>query len=120
MSETPPELPVPEPTDLVAVKGQVGIPADDDSEDARLVPIVAAVNDLVRGLPISDGALGALVWPARITLGATMLGGRLYRRKDSPDGVAAFSDLGPVYVQRNDPDIAQLLQLGAHAKPAVG
>lgn len=59
-------------------------------------------------------------WPPDIALGAAMLGGRLLRRKNSPEGVASFSDLGPVYVQRNDPDVAMLLQLGDWAAPAVG
>lgn len=119
MSETPPELPAAEPTDLVKVKAQLGIPADDASEDGRLVPIVAAVCDMVRDLPIASKALGEDTWPDRIVLGASMLGARLYRRKDTPDGVVDFGSDGPVYVQRNDPDIAQLLQLGAYSKPRV-
>jgi hypothetical protein len=50
-----------------------------------------------------------------------MLAGRLYRRRNSPAGVEAFSDLGgAVYVQRNDPDIALLLRTGAYARPMVG
>jgi hypothetical protein len=60
-------------------------------------------------------------WPADTVLGATMLAGRLYRRRNSPAGVESFSDLGgAVYVQRNDPDIALLLRTGAYARPMVG
>jgi hypothetical protein len=34
--------------------------------------------------------------------------------------VAAFTAEGAVYVQRNDPDVAMLLQLGVYAPPVVG
>lgn len=97
------------------------------ADEERLDDIVAAVNDFVRGLRIAGKAqratqeeADAAPWPARITEGATMLAGRLWRRKDTPGGVAVLGDGGPVYVRRNDPDVALLLQLGEHGKPAVG
>jgi hypothetical protein len=34
--------------------------------------------------------------------------------------VATFTADGAVYVQRNDPDVAMLLGLGAYAPPVVG
>jgi hypothetical protein len=49
-------------------------------------------------------------------LGAAMLGARLYRRRNSPEGVATFTADGAVYVQRNDPDVAMLLGIGAYAR----
>jgi hypothetical protein len=49
-----------------------------------------------------------------------MMAGRLFRRRESPAGVAAFGELGAVYVMRNDPDVAMLLGLGSWAKPMVG
>lgn len=64
---------------------------------------------------LEDGA-----WRDRVVLGATMLGARLFRRRNTASGVETFAGDGAVYVSRNDPDIAQLLQLGAYAKPAVG
>lgn len=64
--------------------------------------------------------LEAGAFAARVTRGANMLGARLFRRKNSPSGVETFAGDGVVYVQRNDPDIAQLLALGDYAKPGVG
>lgn len=59
-------------------------------------------------------------WPAHWVHGARMLAARVYRRRDSPAGVEAMGELGPVYVQRNDPDLAQLLEIGRYAPPQVG
>jgi hypothetical protein len=53
-------------------------------------------------------------------LGAKLLGARLYRRRNSPEGVATFAAEGAVYVQRNDPDIAMTLGIGQYAPPVVG
>lgn len=111
-------LPISEPATLPVVKLYLGI--EDERDDDRLARIVSAVDSFVRDLPIAARADGATEWPARIVEGSTMLAGRLWRRKDSPAGIAAVNDLGPVYVQRNDPDVALLLELGDHSKPAVG
>lgn len=59
-------------------------------------------------------------WGDDIKLGATMLAARIYRRRNSPAGVESLGELGPVYVSRNDPDLAQLLKLGRYATPQVG
>lgn len=120
MTETPDQLPLPAAmvTSLAAIKGRLNL--TDAREDVAIVAVVEPVDIMVRRLPIADTARGLEAWPADIAYGATMLGARLHRRRNSPEGVAAFSDQGPVYVQRNDPDIAQLLQLGDWARPAVG
>lgn len=119
-----------EPTTLDLVKVQLKI--DDNDDDARLEPIVAAVNVVVRRLPVAQGITGetgdpaadppipANAWPADVRQGATLLAARLWKRKNSPAGVEAFGADGAVYVRRNDPDIAMLLQLGDYAKPLVG
>ena len=78
---------------------------------------VDAVNALIvrwRGAPPADG------YPPSVTRGLVMLAARLIRRRNSPAGVEASGDLGPLYVQRNDPDIAMLLELGSYTRPAVG
>ncbi len=116
--ETPLPLPVVEPTTVPAVKLFRNI--EDDADDARIAPIVDAVCSVVRGLPVAEQARGAETWPAKVKLGATMMAARLWSRKDSPEGVASFASDGPVYVQRNDPDVAMLLELGDWSKPAVG
>lgn len=109
------------PATLEGAKRAANVDPLDPAEDSTFTPVVEAVNALVRGWPVSQ--LTADVpepWPANVEHGANMLAARLWRRKDSPSGVAAFGAEGPFYVQRNDPDVAMLLGLGAYAPPAVG
>ena len=123
MSESPGELvglPVGGPTSVELVKVQLSIKSEDTRDDAQLTSIVAAVNNLVRGMAVSEAAVGQATWPDRIILGASMLGARLFRRRNSPAGVESFGQLGATYVMRNDPDIAQLLQLGTYQAPQLG
>lgn len=114
-------LPDVEPVDADAIKAWLNI--DDTDDDDHLGVVVPAVCAFIRGLPVAqasntDPAPDA--WPSTIRFGAIMLGARLLRRRGSPEGVATFGDQGPVYVQRNDPDVALMLKLGAHKRPAVG
>lgn len=62
----------------------------------------------------------ATMWAHKTTLGAVMLAARLIRRRNSPHGIESFTANGAAYVRRVDPDIAQLLHLGSHAKPQIG
>lgn len=123
MTEVP-GLPATGPVSLATVKQELGYTTVDATRDARLQTRVDAVNSFVRQLPIASDALTygtpPPAWPGYITLGGTMLCTRLWRRKDSPSGVETFTDQGAVYVSRNDPDVAQLLQLGAYTPPQVG
>lgn len=118
-------LPTGGPTSLPQAKGQLGI--TDARDDERLQLIVDAVNSQVRSWPVSLAAVDtdpaadpARPWPARITMGATLMVARLFRRKNSPAGVEAFGSEGAAYVMRSDPDIAQLLELGSWTGPMVG
>jgi hypothetical protein len=110
------------PASLAAVKTLLRLTttADDD----LIAAAVAGVNAWVARLPWAtdtDPDTGAVSWTADVTYGANLLGGRLYRRRNSPAGVEAFSDIGgAVYVQRNDPDIAMMLGIGTYARPVVG
>lgn len=112
------------PTSPELVKGYLSI--DDATDDAPIGDAVAAVNQYVReDVPIAqafnlDPAPADWSGSPRIVQGATMLAARIFRRRSSPDGVAAFGDGGTAYVQRNDPDVAQLLRVGAYARPTVG
>ncbi|QNQ90878.1 hypothetical protein GP475_09675 [Corynebacterium poyangense] len=85
-------------------------------------------RDIDYGLRSCVSAVNALInrWvdpdirndPATIH-GGTMLAARLYRRRNSPAGVESFGELGPVYVSRNDPDLAMTLGLGNYRKIVV-
>lgn len=94
--------------------------AESDPDTTRLEAVVAAVNVKVREWPCSERSVGAEDFTADVVEGATMLAARVFRRRESPAGVAAFGELGPVYVMRNDPDVAMLLNLGRWARPRVG
>lgn len=115
-----PGLPVAGPTTLAAVKERLRV--TDATDDDRLQDIVDAVNVRVRRWPVAATATETdpAAWTSDVVLGSTMLAARLWRRKDSPAGVETMGDLGPVYVQRNDPDIALLLRLGAYGGDGLG
>lgn len=59
-------------------------------------------------------------WPPGVKLGAIMLSARLDRRRNSPNGVENFSDLGATYVARFDSDLERQLRIGKWTAPAVG
>lgn len=117
-------LPATGPVTLAAVKTELGYTSVDAARDARLQTRVDAVNAWVRSMPVASDALTygtpPPAWPPYVTLGALMLTTRLWRRKDSPSGVEAFTDAGAVYVSRTDPDVAQLLRIGSFTPPQVG
>ncbi|MDX8050406.1 phage gp6-like head-tail connector protein [Lentzea sp. BCCO 10_0798] len=84
-------------------------------------------NALVRGKPINS-LLHPTGWPfywaqllrvtavwgwpsipADIEMACQIQAGRLYRRKDSPEGVTASTEWGPIRVARLDPDVKDLI-----------
>ena len=99
-------------TTAAAVATHLSMDPGDAGVLAKLEATVAAVNVLVPRMATTP--------PASRDLGATMLAARLYRRRNSPEGVATFTAEGAVYVQRNDPDVALLLGIGSYAPPVVG
>lgn len=119
---TPPEeivgLPADGPATLGGVKARAKI--TDDLDDADIAVLVAAINRKVRRWPVSRLAVDQEAWPEDVALGADMLGARLWRRRDTPSGVELFGADAIAYVQRLDPDVAMLLELGDWSKPRVG
>jgi hypothetical protein len=109
---TTPTPPGPATPVLVAALPSVSAPAD----DPELIEVVDAVNAHLRRflVPGGDGE-----WSDDHVFGAVLLAGQLYRRRGS-SGIE-FSQAGdPVYLQRNHPDIARLLQIGHWTPPRVG
>lgn len=122
-------LPAAPVTTVAKVKAWSGITGN--THDTDLADIVAAVDEFVRGLesvaridavavdedhpaggwPSLEPDPDVPVWPNRYALGAKMLAAKLNRRKNSPEGVAAFVGEGVAYVRKNDPDIAGMLRL---------
>lgn len=108
---------MPTPTTQLSVTRYLGLP--DDTIDTGLAGVVDSVNVLVAGWrPLADP--DELAYPTPVQQGATMLAARVWRRRNSPAGVESYGDLGPTYVQRNDPDVAMLLGLGYYTVPVVG
>lgn len=111
------------PTTRDKVKAHLGIA--DAVDDAAIDDKVAAVNAMVTGWPVAQVANtdpAPASWAAfpRIVEGATMLAARLFRRRNSPDGVVPAGDAAPAYIARTDPDVALLLQIGTNAAPGIG
>lgn len=104
----------------------LGIPAASTGPDVDAAQLVApAVVSFVSSVPdlptVIDETTGDTKWAAKVRLGATMLAARLVRRRNSPQGVAAFTEQGgAAYVSRIDPDVAQMLRVGPYAAPQVG
>lgn len=117
-------LPAGGPADLDRVKAHLSI--TDTKDDERLGQIVAAVNSMVRTWRCAedssapDTPVENRVWKSATVEGCTLLTARLFRRKNSPAGVEAFTESGPVYVRRQDPDVAMYLGLGDWAPPMIG
>lgn len=47
--------------------------------------------------------------PANVVEACLIMSARLFRRRQSPEGVVGFGEFGPVRLQRTDPDVAALL-----------
>lgn len=102
-------------TTAAAVENYLGLGPERDR--AELEAVVAAVNSLVtdwKGLAAGDEVA------ASVRFGSLMLAARVYRRRNSPAGVEALGELGPVYVSRNDPDLSMMLGLGSYRTPMIG
>lgn len=89
-----------------------------EGQDAQhLDAVVSAVNAMLPQICPRLREKGVTDWPADVLEAATMLAHRLWTRRASPTGVTAFTDAGPSYVGRYDPDIERLLQVGAWLRP---
>jgi hypothetical protein len=115
--------------DLADVKAYLGLAPADTFDETWLSSAVGAAEPFVqRARPdafpqlVEGGGPDFTVRPAADAYGAALqLAGRLYQRRNSAMGVAAFNELGgPVYVAKFDPDIERGLRVGAYARPAVG
>lgn len=98
-------------TDVDAVKAWLRL--TDDADDDVVTEATNAANAFVarvaRVNPPTDD----------VHTGATMLAARIYRRRNSPGGVEAFTDAA-VYISRTDPDVAALLSIGNYKSPQAG
>lgn len=84
---------------------------------------VAAANDLVAQYrpDLTHDADGALLteWAPRADQAALVEAARLYGRRGSVQGIAAFADVGVSMLPRLDPEFRSLLQLGEYQPSAI-
>ena len=95
------------------VASWLGIPDPSQDGDPALILAVTAANAVVErytGTDQTDASKAA----------ATMLGARLYRRRNSADGVQQLTPDAGMRVATSDPDIARLLRIDAFDPPEVG
>lgn len=83
-----------------------------DTDVAHMDMTVAAVNHMV--MQCHSG------WTDMRHLGAVMMAARLYRRRNSVNGIESFSEMGATYVSRYDSDLERLLEIGSWTPPRVG
>ena len=108
------------PATVDAVRSFLGLAPARPVDDTALVSAVAGSNGAVFALrqdlddPVDDGAM----WPAQVDQAAVQYAARLYGRRGSVMGIAAFADAGAKLLAE-DPDIALMLQLGGYQDSVV-
>lgn len=100
--------------DVAAVKAWLRL--TDTADDDLLDQVVAGTNAWVSGSVPVVANDPATAWGEDVTLGATMLAARWYRRRNTPSGIEASTD-NVVYLPRRDGDVDTLLHLN---RPALG
>lgn len=117
------------PATEARVRELVGLDADDHADDLSLEAAINSVNAaivtwtcseaFITGLPPVDER-DDIDWPWRLVQGGTQLAAKVFSRRNSLEGVTTFGVEGVAYVQRNDPEIAMMLNLGQWRIPKVG
>jgi hypothetical protein len=114
------------PTTVDRLKTHLGLSGARQVDEDAMQDAVDAANDLVAALrtdldPIDPHpSQDPVVWPPRVDEAATLQAARLYGRRGSVQGVAAFADAGVSLLARLDPDVRVLLQLGENQDSCFG
>jgi hypothetical protein len=111
------------PATATSVRTYLGVDPASTVDQAALDAAVAAANDAVAMWrpDLTHDADGVLftVWPPRVDQAANVQAARLYGRRGSIQGVAAFADLGVSLIPRIDPEVRSLLELGEYQQSVV-
>lgn len=107
------------PATVTAVAAWLAVP-EGHPERAHIEVAVGAVNAFVAEYRADAADPETGEFPAHIVQGANQLAARITRRRNSPAGVEAFTELGPSYVSRYDVDLDRLLGLGGYRRIVVG
>lgn len=112
------------PATVDTVKIYLGLDPASTVDAAAMQFAVDAANDLAEHWKpdeTTDPDTGIVFdpWPPRIEQGALVQAARLYGRRGSVSGIAAFADLGISNLARLDPDVRALWDLGEFQPPVV-
>ena len=104
------------PATVAAVRVYLGVDPASSTDEEALTAAVDAANDLVGQL--RPDLTATEPWPARAHQAAIVEAARLYGRRGSVQGIAAFADIGVSLLPRLDPEVRSLLELGEY-QPSV-
>ena len=104
------------PATVPALRTYLGIDPASTTDEEAMGAAVAAANDLVGTL--RPDLTANEPWPARAHQAALVEAARLYGRRGSVQGIAAFADIGVSLLPRLDPEVRSLLELGEY-QPSV-
>ena len=112
------------PATVASLKTYLGLDPASVQDEAAMGAAVDAANDLVAVLRPDltvdpETGAGLPLWPARVDQAANVEAARLYGRRGSVQGVAAFADIGVSLLPRLDPEVRSLLQLGEYQDSVV-
>jgi hypothetical protein len=111
------------PATAASVRIHLGVDPASTVDQEALDAAVAAANDVVvmwrPDLTKDPDGILLTVWPARVDQAAVIEAARLYGRRGSVQGVAAFADLGVSLIPRLDPEVRSLLELGEYQRSVV-
>lgn len=111
------------PATVATLRTYLGVDPASTVDAEAMGSAVAAANDLVATLRpdlTTDGEGAPLpTWPPRCEQAALVEAARLYGRRGSVQGVAAFADIGVSMLPRLDPEVRSLLELGEYQRSVV-
>ena len=108
------------PATVDAVRTHLGLAPARPVDDDALTAAVAGSNGTIYALrqDLTDPAEDGATWPAQCDEAAVIYAARLYGRRGSVMGIAAFADAGARLLSE-DPDVALMLQLGPYQDSVV-
>jgi hypothetical protein len=111
------------PATVSTLRTYLGVDPASTVDEVAMGGAVAAANDLVQSLRpdlTTDGdGVPLPAWPPRCDQAALVEAARLYGRRGSVQGIAAFADVGVSMLPRLDPEVRSLLQLGEYQPSTV-
>lgn len=96
------------PADLDQLKARLGIRTLD--QDGRLTQCLDVASGWVDDRVYRDPDTGHATRHPEVVEAILILASRLHARRNSPEGVAGWNDLGVIRILASDPDVGALLE----------